>query len=374
MESSRCNICDSENNSLDDRDVIDETDNTIRSSVNNIYSSGTASGRDDSSRISSSSGSGSGWTCESCTFKNNSSANSCIVCDGTRPGDTVYRETLLGNDTTYQEQPISSENCRSNTSSSDVADAPNRPYDSIRRGMILGTVAGASLALLRGRSITSGALSGAIYGALGGVLMDQSEFSIQSNQDPETENSQNPHNPCTNDNANRNSSFSFHSPFGSIGGSISGSVGVGTYNSSSGTSFDPFREMLESSNINTFQRRFFEPDADMGLDYDQLLARFGTGNQQTPAPETSINSLPTFIFSESTKSTTSSNKQTSSSSSSKVGDNKEEEDKCSCSVCMEDFNNGDEISTLPCLHRYHSDCINRWLRQSNSCPICKTPV
>lgn len=42
-----------------------------------------------------------------------------------------------------------------------------------------------------------------------------------------------------------------------------------------------------------------------------------------------------------------------------------------CTVCMEDFRAGEEQRTLPCFHRFHKECIDPWLRQSGSCPICK---
>lgn len=46
----------------------------------------------------------------------------------------------------------------------------------------------------------------------------------------------------------------------------------------------------------------------------------------------------------------------------------------SCAICMEDFKEGDELKTLPCLHMYHGHCIDSWLQRDNSCPICKTPI
>jgi hypothetical protein len=43
----------------------------------------------------------------------------------------------------------------------------------------------------------------------------------------------------------------------------------------------------------------------------------------------------------------------------------------SCRVCMEDFKNDDLLRTLPCLHFFHKVCIDKWLSQSTTCPICK---
>lgn len=45
-----------------------------------------------------------------------------------------------------------------------------------------------------------------------------------------------------------------------------------------------------------------------------------------------------------------------------------------CVVCLDDFGDGDDLKTLPCLHIFHQKCIEQWLRTDNSCPICKTPI
>jgi len=45
-----------------------------------------------------------------------------------------------------------------------------------------------------------------------------------------------------------------------------------------------------------------------------------------------------------------------------------------CTVCLDDFNAGDELRILPCLHRYHKDCIDQWLERSTMCPTCKHEV
>lgn len=45
-----------------------------------------------------------------------------------------------------------------------------------------------------------------------------------------------------------------------------------------------------------------------------------------------------------------------------------------CAVCMEDFAVGEEQRTLPCFHRFHKGCIDKWLENSGICPICKNRV
>lgn len=41
-----------------------------------------------------------------------------------------------------------------------------------------------------------------------------------------------------------------------------------------------------------------------------------------------------------------------------------------CPVCMEDFEQGQEVRLLPCRHKFHPDCIDPWLLNvSGSCPL-----
>ncbi|OLP92489.1 E3 ubiquitin-protein ligase RLIM [Symbiodinium microadriaticum] len=45
-----------------------------------------------------------------------------------------------------------------------------------------------------------------------------------------------------------------------------------------------------------------------------------------------------------------------------------------CAICCEQFVEADHLRLLPCLHRYHVQCIDRWLGQSQTCPICKHTI
>jgi E3 ubiquitin-protein ligase SDIR1 len=45
-----------------------------------------------------------------------------------------------------------------------------------------------------------------------------------------------------------------------------------------------------------------------------------------------------------------------------------------CSICLDAFVVGCSRKTLPCLHGFHEECIDRWLRTNGSCPICKHTV
>ncbi|CAH8373269.1 unnamed protein product [Eruca vesicaria subsp. sativa] len=45
-----------------------------------------------------------------------------------------------------------------------------------------------------------------------------------------------------------------------------------------------------------------------------------------------------------------------------------------CSICLIVFKKGDTISTLPCAHIYHKECISHWLEENKNCCVCKAEV
>jgi hypothetical protein len=51
-------------------------------------------------------------------------------------------------------------------------------------------------------------------------------------------------------------------------------------------------------------------------------------------------------------------------------------DECSeCSICMANFVRNQKLRLLPCEHRFHLRCVDKWLlAHSNKCPICRAEV
>ena len=46
-----------------------------------------------------------------------------------------------------------------------------------------------------------------------------------------------------------------------------------------------------------------------------------------------------------------------------------------CSICIENFEDDDEILYTKCCHTFHKECINKWITEYNiKCPICKKDV
>ncbi|KAG7454503.1 hypothetical protein MATL_G00260340 [Megalops atlanticus] len=48
--------------------------------------------------------------------------------------------------------------------------------------------------------------------------------------------------------------------------------------------------------------------------------------------------------------------------------------KTECQICFSNYTEGEELRMLPCLHDYHVQCIDRWLKESATCPICRVDV
>ena len=48
------------------------------------------------------------------------------------------------------------------------------------------------------------------------------------------------------------------------------------------------------------------------------------------------------------------------------------EDKCP--ICLQKYKGSDIIKEFPCKHIFHKNCIFKWLKKSNVCPLCKYDI
>ena len=48
------------------------------------------------------------------------------------------------------------------------------------------------------------------------------------------------------------------------------------------------------------------------------------------------------------------------------------EDKCP--ICLQKYKGSDIIKEFPCKHIFHKNCIFKWLKTSNLCPLCKYDI
>ena len=49
-------------------------------------------------------------------------------------------------------------------------------------------------------------------------------------------------------------------------------------------------------------------------------------------------------------------------------------DRDCCSICLVEFEEGENVTVLPCRHFYHNECIDSWLKRNCACPLCKANV
>ncbi|XP_071722118.1 uncharacterized protein [Rutidosis leptorrhynchoides] len=103
-----------------------------------------------------------------------------------------------------------------------------------------------------------------------------------------------------------------------------------------------FGDVGPARHIVQVQRDFNEND------YEMLLALDDNNHQHGGASASRINTLPESIVQM---------------------DNYED-----CAVCLETPTVGETIRHLPCLHKFHKDCIDRWLSRKSTCPVCKSSI
>mmetsp|Transcript_17479 Transcript_17479/g.34948 ORF Transcript_17479/g.34948 Transcript_17479/m.34948 type:complete len:210 (+) Transcript_17479:241-870(+) len=81
-------------------------------------------------------------------------------------------------------------------------------------------------------------------------------------------------------------------------------------------------------------------------DYEALLALDDAPVVHRGAEQSQINRLPAY----------------SVGANSKAGQ---------CSICLDPLEEGNDARILPCLHQFHTECVDRWLRDNAICPVCK---
>lgn len=132
--------------------------------------------------------------------------------------------------------------------------------------------------------------------------------------------------------------------FGSFGGMPGNpGIGMGPLN---------FANLFNPANAQSGDAVFSQEALDRVI--SQLMEQNATGNAPPGASEDTINQLPRK----------------------KLGVEQLDENtgQAECSICMADVDIGEEITTLPCKHWYHFDCIKAWLTEHDTCPVCREGI
>ena len=45
-----------------------------------------------------------------------------------------------------------------------------------------------------------------------------------------------------------------------------------------------------------------------------------------------------------------------------------------CAICFCEYGPDDEVSPLPCKHYFHAECIQTWIKDNPTCPMCRDPI
>lgn len=45
-----------------------------------------------------------------------------------------------------------------------------------------------------------------------------------------------------------------------------------------------------------------------------------------------------------------------------------------CTICLSEYVHLEHVRRLPCMHLFHIQCVDRWLRQNSRCPMCRMNI
>ena len=351
------------------------------------------------------------WACGICTLLNPMTASHCDACQTPNPNrprqpDPVRREQLV--EDVYEHDRLFRNRERL---VEDMFGHDNHPYDRnnlatsssasyLSGGALMGGILGAAASYAGGRPLASGALSGAMHGAIGGAFLNEilrdridasspqrteSMSSVRRTREAaavsqsaswESSTDNFPHHPRNRrrrrTSRDRSDAFDEATPRRTARRSTRGRRGRGGTATTTTTvittpggtrvvlnerglgehfgagASDPFLVAMET--LMSSSPQFRTMHGLDGMSYEQLLSQFGDGSENMGAREGHIASLPESIV---------------SNAEALPADSRQ------CSICLEDFKDGDTRKILPCLHGFHKDCVDKWLRQNGACPICK---
>lgn len=127
------------------------------------------------------------------------------------------------------------------------------------------------------------------------------------------------------------------------------------------------RAMLETLPLVKFgdkedqQRKAIDAERGIEMNTQQIASRTSTSTR----PTTTTGDIPVPAPAASINTSASQNDVTNA-------DGTDDSGNLGCSICTEDFIQGEEVRVLPCNHKFHPDCVDPWLLNvSGTCPLCR---
>jgi len=142
--------------------------------------------------------------------------------------------------------------------------------------------------------------------------------------------------------------------------------------------------ILFTTLFGTLRRQVENEGAPMNIPSGVVVTSFGilhVGGGETTMTHTSrrggvssdiLEALPVKTYRQSSHNNNAAPNNNSRNHNNTMGDN--DSDLPCCLICLVDYENGDQVRTLPCSHDFHMACVDSWLYNHSSCPACRCSI
>jgi hypothetical protein len=111
---------------------------------------------------------------------------------------------------------------------------------------------------------------------------------------------------------------------------------------------------------------------------EELLAAEGARSASSSAvggaPRSLIDLLPTRVYKQPASAAQTDSSTLKSAAAAAAAATTISSEHTRCQICLSEYEEGDDLRTLPCFHSFHTSCVDKWLENKKLCPICKTDI